>query len=348
MLRKAIAAETYRPGDYLPPVRKLAEQSGVAYLTAVRALRRLDEEGLVQAEPRKGYRVLRARARPENGRMLFGFITSSDPHAPQLWNETHKALLTGFQCVSGRRGTAVLAMSSDARDPQAAVRAVLDAGIRGIALDSDNPALIAAFQQANVPIVLVDAFNNDITVDGVVQDNFRGGFLAGRHLVQHGHREVAWLGLSNDTIHSQERRGGALIALEAGGSRMAPKFDLRVPEEASGIPTDEAMQQARTLLSSPGRPHAILALWQSCAVALMAAAADLGLYLHKDFELVTWGIEENRQEVYSQRFRQGAIPPMICWSAVRMSELAIARLAASVETRDRSPMRINIPVRLFT
>ena len=346
-LRRAIADGTYSRGSYLPPLRRLAETSGVAYLTASRALKTLEREGLVAAEPRKGYRVLRSGARPGSPRALFGLLSSSDPADATVWNETHKALLTGFQCAAGRHGLGILAMRADRQSPRDLAQAILEAELAGVAVDSDRPDTIEALRAAEIPVVLVDAFTYDIAVDGVVQDNFRGGFLAGEYLAKRGHREAAWFGLSLETIHSQERLGGAMIGLRSGGAHLAEPFDVRVPEIASGIPTDEAMREARKFLAARGRPRAILALWQSCANALLTAAADLRLNPGKDFDLITWGIEENRQGVYGQRFGHGHIPPMVCWSAECMAEMALARLVAPPGAAGRVPVRISVPMRLW-
>ena len=346
-VRRAIAAGTYGRGDYLPSLRQLAAVSGVAYLTASRALKALEREGLVAAEPRKGYRVLRSGAKPGTARALFGFISGGDPIDASLWDETHKALLTGFQCAAGRYGLGILAMTHATQSPRELAQAILEAELAGVAMDSDSPEIIEALRAAEIPVALVDAFTYDVEVDGVVQDNFRGGFLAGEYLAKHGHREVAWFGHSSDTVHSRERLGGAILGLQLGGARLAAGFDLRVPEIASGIPTEESLQAARVLLSTQGRPRAILALWQSGANALLRAAAELHLALGKDFDFVTWGIEENRQGIYEQRFGHGRIPPMVCWSAERMAELALSRLVAPAVAAGRAPARISVPMRLW-
>ncbi len=345
-LRRSISNGTYGPGEFVPSVRRLASESGVAFLTVTRALKMLEHEGLVSAEPRKGYRVLHARAKPRATSQI-GFLSGSNPDDFRLWNETHKALLTGFQCAAGRIGVAVLAMSISPGSPRDTARAARAAGLAGLALDANQPELIEALREAGVSVVLVDAYTYETEVDGVVQDNFHGGFLAGEHLARHGHREVAWFGLSYETNHSRERMGGAVIGLRSGDARIAPGYEFHVPEETSGVPSNEALREARAFLSDSKRPRAVLALWQSCANALLAAAAELRLRPGDDFDLVTWGIEENRREVYGPRFGPGGIPPMVCWSAKRMAELAISRLVQSVDKKDRVPARLSAPMRLY-
>jgi DNA-binding LacI/PurR family transcriptional regulator len=346
-LRREIADGTYSRGSYLPPLRRLADCAGVAYLTASRALKVLEQEGLVVAEPRKGYRVLRSGTKPGSPRALFGFLASSAPDDTVLWGETHKALLAGFQCAAGHHGLGIVVMRYDRQSPRDLAKSILEAGLAGVAIDSDRPELVEALRAAKIPHVLVDAFTYDAAADGVVQDNFRGGFLAGGYLAKRGHREVAWFGLSHETIHSQERLGGALIGLRTGDARLRENFIFRVPEIASGIPAEEALCAARKFLAARGRPSAILALWQSCANAVLTAASELRLTPGRDFDLITWGIEENRQGIYAQRFPQGHIPPMVCWSAKCMAEMALGRLVTPLDAVERTPVRISVPMRLW-
>src|SRR3954447_15673183 len=68
--REAIDAGRLEPGEKLPTTRALAEQAGVNHLTAVRAYRRLAEEGYVSATVGRGTFVRRvppAAAAAANG-----------------------------------------------------------------------------------------------------------------------------------------------------------------------------------------------------------------------------------------------------------------------------------------
>ena len=62
-LRARIRSGKLPPGTFLPTVRKLSAAQGVAHGTAWRALKALEAEGLVEARPRRGYRVPTARSR---------------------------------------------------------------------------------------------------------------------------------------------------------------------------------------------------------------------------------------------------------------------------------------------
>ena len=63
VLRERILSGRAVAGEFLPTVRKLSEKHGVAPGTAWRALKALESEGLVAAQPRRGYRVLDIEAK---------------------------------------------------------------------------------------------------------------------------------------------------------------------------------------------------------------------------------------------------------------------------------------------
>jgi GntR family transcriptional regulator len=50
-MRQRIEAGEWQPGQQLPPVRQLAEHYGVARRTVTRAMKALEDEGLVRVTP---------------------------------------------------------------------------------------------------------------------------------------------------------------------------------------------------------------------------------------------------------------------------------------------------------
>jgi DNA-binding transcriptional regulator YhcF (GntR family) len=60
-LRERITSGELKPGDRVPSTRQIAQEWGVAIVTATRVLTTLREEGLVIAKPRSGTVVAEAR-----------------------------------------------------------------------------------------------------------------------------------------------------------------------------------------------------------------------------------------------------------------------------------------------
>lgn len=64
-IRRSIADGEAKPGDKLPPARHIAAVMGVNTNTALRALRALRDEGLLEMAPRRGIRVVGTPAQSE-------------------------------------------------------------------------------------------------------------------------------------------------------------------------------------------------------------------------------------------------------------------------------------------
>ena len=97
-LSALIASEQLRPGERLPSVRRLARQQGVSITTAIAALRRLENRGLIEARPQSGHFVRfrpgtlkapqtsrpPARPRAVGVSALFARLIDPDPAAAPL------------------------------------------------------------------------------------------------------------------------------------------------------------------------------------------------------------------------------------------------------------------------
>lgn len=77
-LRRAIVAGCYRPGDTLPASRELAPMLGVSRIVTTAALRRLADEGWVDARPRIGSVVRDRSAKQWRGRVVLAIPDGYD------------------------------------------------------------------------------------------------------------------------------------------------------------------------------------------------------------------------------------------------------------------------------
>jgi LacI family transcriptional regulator len=210
----------------------------------------------------------------------------------------------------------------------------------GVVLDTIDSELLSLIRKAGLPALMVDSWREDPGLDSVVQDNHNGGAMAAAHLAGKGHRRVGWFGPLAATFHSRERFGGAMAGLAQAGLDMPPELRIEVGSLA------EAPEKARALLSTPGRPTAVLALWTEMAGALAAAARGLGLAIGRDLDIVGWSQEELHASYYRLTMGDGPLPPAVVWSVAAMAETAVARLAERRANPDMPVVQIRIPTRL--
>jgi DNA-binding LacI/PurR family transcriptional regulator len=120
----------------------------------------------------------------------------------------------------------------------------------------------------------------------VVVDDVRGGALAANHLLELGHRLLAFVGDPEDNpphgfTSSRDRCDGFRSTLAAAGC--APP-DSWIRTATHG--TEEAAHLARDLLAGDDRPTAVFAASDTQALGVMLAARELGLRVPEDVSVL--------------------------------------------------------------
>ncbi|MHC4914818.1 MAG: substrate-binding domain-containing protein [Planctomycetota bacterium] len=336
VLRRRIVSGKIGAGTLVPSVRRLAGDLSLDSKTVWRALKGLEREGLVAAEPGKGFRVLPGAQDPDRGCPIVYVLGDTDPGGQGL---RQRALLAAFQAAAAQRGWSLLTTGCVGRSGTQVLRELTGLRTSGVITDSLEEGFTAALRQAGIPTVLVDMADRNRGLDAVMQDGHNGGRLAARFLLERGHKRIAWFGPVNDNPHVQDRLGGVVGALCAAWGRMPADLLVDSPD-----PNDGAA--ARRLLSRRERPEAIVTLWREQALLIKGAADELGLVVGRDFEMVGWCTDEEYESDYCAAFRPGAIPPAVTWSVSTMAGTAIARLAERRENPDLPPLTVRIPTRL--
>jgi DNA-binding LacI/PurR family transcriptional regulator len=135
---------------------------------------------------------------------------------------------------------------------------------------------------ARTPCVLVDAQHP--TVPSVVIDDLAGGELATRHLIELGHRRIAFLG---DTppefrfVWSRDRTLGYERALEQAGIERRPEY-IRVGTRLVHVARSVALE----LLQLPEPPTAIFAASDTQALGVLEAARTLGIAVPRQLSVI--------------------------------------------------------------
>jgi DNA-binding LacI/PurR family transcriptional regulator len=172
-----------------------------------------------------------------------------------------------------------------------------DQYLRGLALAQRTDGLlvislppreedVSRLSSAAIPVVVIDA--HAPTIEGlphVVGDDISGGQAATWHLLELGHRRIAFVGDQFDNpfgfTSSRHRFIGYERALTAVGIR--PRSDLVALGAHSRY---EARELATRLLAGPERPSAIVAASDTQALGVISAAHEAGLHIPDDLSVV--------------------------------------------------------------
>jgi len=341
-LRDAMISGVYGPGDFLPSVRKLSAQHGLAYKTVCHSMQMLVAEGWISAEHGRGHRVLVRGNDPGRGAPVAFVLTPQSTGGSEVWDNLRRNLLSGLQQAAAERGWMLLAVECATAGLGEVAGRLRDMKVCGAIVDTLNPEVIAEIQRLGMPAVSVEHWHESLGIDSVVQDGFLGGYLAGSWLAGRGHRAVGWIGPCNQTRQGSERFGGASAALAERDAEMPAGLRLALPEAGD----EERQRLIREYLSRPDRPKAILSLWQGISALLAQAARETGLVPGRDFDMVGWSPEDDYRGGFLPNFAGGPVPPAVVWDVDRLARTAVARLAERRADPNLPPVMIKVPSRL--
>ena len=341
-MRVLIGSGKVQIGRYLQSERAIAAQYGVSEKTVRRALKVLEDEGLIKVEPRKGYRVLAARKDDDRSTALTAAFVYAGP-ATSTDEAYYQRLLGQLQLAAGRRNIGLLGLRSEGNDAAGIMERIRKSGASSVILETMKEGLLEQIERAGIPAVMVTSWLPAGRFDAVVQDGFSGGFQAASWLAERGHKRIGFFGhFSGSNLISLERFSGALGTLAASGIDIPADLRVNAP---FGTPED-LLPAAREWLSRSDRPIGILALWQSSCHALIIAARELNLKLGRDLDIVGWSTLEDYPDLPSSELAPHEIPPMIVWSVRELAEAAVARLLERRAQPDLPVVVTRLPVSL--
>jgi DNA-binding LacI/PurR family transcriptional regulator len=196
-----------------------------------------------------------------------------------------------------------------------------------------KPEDIARLASA-VPVVVVDVHSPTLRgLPRVMGDDVAGGEMAARHLLDLGHREIAYIGDEFDNpfgfTSSRDRFAGYEIALAKAGLAVRPEW---IALGAHG--RYEARELASRLLSGPNRPTAIFAASDTQALGVIAAAHEVGLDVPGDLSIVGYDDIEAAEYVGLTTIRQRLF---------ESGRLGAQLLLKEIEQRSDTPISTDLP-----
>lgn len=323
-----------------PTIYDVAERSGISISTISRVLNAPDK---VNAETRK--KVVAAID-------ALGFIPKADARARALSKTNRVGVLTPFftapSFVQRLRGIAsVLAVSNyelvifsvDSSDR-------LEGYLSSIPFTGNLDGLIVVslpihekaaqrLIEHGIQTVLIES--NHPGLNCIEIDDFHGGQMAATHLIQKGHRRVAFVG--DKESHDYElhpagmRLKGFLQAMQNAGISVSQEY-IRLFENTQEC----AMQAARELLSLPIPPTAIFAAADVQALSVLKVAREMGVKVPEQLAVIGFDDIDFAEYADLTTIRQ---------HLDESGRLAVEILLAHVANPTRPPQHVHIPLTLI-
>jgi LacI family transcriptional regulator len=143
-----------------------------------------------------------------------------------------------------------------------------------------EPETEHAVQAGNLPVVVIDPRRLDLGLPRVVVDNYEGVRAGTRHLLELGHRRIAYIRGEDDHESTERRYRGYADAMLLAG--IQPDPTLVAPSNF----THQGGLHAATQLLTTQRPTAIVTGADPIALGAVEAARELGLSIPDDVSIV--------------------------------------------------------------
>jgi LacI family transcriptional regulator len=195
-------------------------------------------------------------------------------------------IIRGAEAVvaAARVGLTVSQLGGAHSPPQHLLDDMLARGTTGVlfALCHPNPAQHRRLLRQRVPFVVVDTDSaTSASVPTVGSNNWNGGLLAARHLLELGHRRIAVIAGPRDVLCSQARLAGFRSAHEEAGIEVDPEL-----VRYGNFYVDAGYEHGLALLDRAAAPTAVFAGSDLQAMGVLRAARRLGLRVPEDLSVV--------------------------------------------------------------
>lgn len=203
---------------------------------------------------------------------------------PNLVNPFFTEFLSGAEKVLGESDRVVLLANShdDPKRQSQILQRFRGHGVDGVILcpaQGTDPRLLTRMRDWGLPVVQSLREVGDDVTDYAGGDYIHGIGLAVRHLVDQGHRRIAFLSVTARNSAREERLSGFSRALADTGARDAGIIEVELSWESSG-------KVAGEILALAGKPTAVLCFNDILAAGLMLGLRNAGREAGRDIAVV--------------------------------------------------------------
>lgn len=333
-----IDAGRWRQGDKLPSERELCRLYQVSRVSVRRAIAELVISGQLETIPGKGTFVKKCSPmRQRTG--TIAVVRCMHPGRPSsvTGDVFYPAVFAGIEAEAALRDVHCIVVSLREDRPDWGRLEQLTDKVDGLICgEVREEETVRRITSGGLPVVLVSPSVDAPGVDVVEVDNVGGASMGVRHLIELGHRHIAFVGGPPGSLPSRERGLGYRRALEEAGIPLRDSLELY-----PGWRLEDGYHAVRELLQKPGRPPtAIFAASDLLALGAFQAAQEAGLRVGVDLSVLGFDdvqlAQESRPALTTVRVGRSEI-----------GETAARLLFERIDGKRDYPLRVVVPTTLI-
>ncbi len=268
----------------------------------------------------------------------IGFVLTEDHFLRTEPFYTRIFLGTEFGARDSNHFVLLATIPTDFSESDFLPRFITQKNVDGLIIAGKVPdAFLEKVARYHLPTVFVDFYPAEGEHSAILMDNIRGGMLATEHLIQLGHRDIAFL--AGDMAHPsiRERYLGYHSALQQHGISPNPELEI-IDEKKTG--KESGYHAVCTLLNKGVKFSALFACNDAMAIGAMECLKKQGFKIPEQISVVGF------DDIESDAFQD---PPLTTVSVPKydMGIEAIKLVREMIEQNLKKNKKIIVPVELI-
>ncbi len=336
-LLNQITLGEFEADDKIPSERELCKQYSVSRTTIRKAIDDLVADNILTRRSGRGTFVVSSspKAKKKTGNILFLRCVHSDisKSTSEIKDDIfYPKVLAGVEIASSKNNFHCLykIINENNFNEEELEKSIKNSdGI--VCGEVHNRSFLRHLKKYSEPVVLICPSVKDNDVDVVEIDSLNGAAQAVYYLIENGHRRIAFIGGSEESLPSKERKEGYLRTLKEHGLDINSSLIL-----SYGWRLEDGYNAAIDILKKEMKPTAIFAASDLLAIGAINAIKDSGYMVPGDISVI--GFDDI--EMASQ------VKPSLTTMRVRraeMGEMAARLVFERVNSQRNYPLRVAVP-----
>ncbi|HHY81894.1 MAG TPA: substrate-binding domain-containing protein [Clostridiales bacterium] len=308
-----------KPGSRIPSRVELIKQYNVTHTTIEKAISELIGEGYLYTLEGSGTFIAKKEDKSkEISIQTWGLII------PNILTDTYPGILRGVEDFAHEKDINIVVCNTDhdIAKQDHYIRKLVSTKVNGIIIVPAIYSSSADFQylvSKKIPFVFCNRGVWNINAPQILSNNYYGSYLATKHLINIGYKNIAFLSYPYYS-HTVARYQGYLAALY---EHNMPIHDELVIFESSFDDPSTGYESGKQLFSYEIKPDAVVCCNDSIAKGLYKAVAELGLVVGKDLGVIGYDdsticemLPVKLTSIYYPKYETGYTAAQVLWKLV--------------------------------